>query len=138
MYKDVYFWFDEEITFYNDIIKMCFEQNSFGEVKFAITSVNQKYNSSDLLFPYDKFSHEQLKDKEYFSKCCRNNLKITIDCLRKLIEIPTLSNLEIFVVEGYDINFKRKRCTLNQMKEDLLFQIELERYIDSCIYEIHN
>ena len=46
-------------------------------------------------------------------------------------------HLEIFVVEGYDDIFERKNCTLKEMEEDLLYQIETESFIDSCIYQIH-
>lgn len=139
--KDVYFWFDEEITFYSDIAKMCFEQSSFGNVRFALTSFNQKYNSSDLLFPYDKYTNEELfegNSREYFYQCCRNNLNIVYDCLKRLMEISNPSCLEIFVVEGYDDVFQKRRCTLDEMKEDLLSQIESTSFIDSCIYQIHN
>lgn len=138
--KGVYFWYDEEITFYKDITQMCVEQNSYGNVKFALTSFNQKYNSSDLLFPYDKYTNEELfkdKSRKYFCQCCKNNLKIVFDCLAKLMEIAIPSRLEIFVVEGYDNVFKRKDCTLREMEEDLLYQIETESFIDSCIYQIH-
>ena len=138
--KDVYFWYDEEITFYKDIVKMCIEQNSYGNVKFALTSFNRKYNSSDLLFPYDKYTNEELfkdKSRKYFCQCCENNLRIVFDCLGKLVEISAPFHLEIFVVEGYDDIFERKNCTLKEMEEDLLYQIETESFIDSCIYQIH-
>ena len=138
--RGVYFWFDDEITFYQDLPKMCFEQNSCGNVRFALTSFNQKYNSSDLLFPHNKYTTEELfqdRSRECFCQCCRNNLNILFDCLQNLMEASTLSCLEIFVVEGYDDVFQRKRCTLNEMKEDLLIQIETTSFIDSCIYQIH-
>ncbi len=139
--KNVYFWFNEEITFYKDITRMCIEQNSCGNVQFALTSVEQKYNSSDLLFPYDKYTNEELfrdKKREYFRQCCENNLNIVFDCLERLIEIAAPSHLEIFVVEGYDDVFQRKICTLNEMREDLLCQVEQASFIDSCIYQIYN
>lgn len=136
----VYFWFDDEVIFYQDITKMCFEQNSLGNVKFALTSFNQKYNSSDLLFPYDKYTVNDLfKDnsREFFYNYCENNLDILFDCLHKLMEVSTLSHLEIFVVEGYDDTFQRKTCSLDKMKEDLLIQIENSFFINSCIYQIN-
>ena len=137
--KDVYFWIDEEIKFYNDVGLMCFEQSSFGNVKFALTSFNQKYNSSDLLFPYDKYTEEDLfqdKSGKYFRECCERNLNIVFDCLEQLTKISSLFCLEIFVVEGYDDVFQRKRCTWNEMKKDLLYQIQTASFIDSCIYQI--
>ncbi len=75
--------------------------------------------------------------REILYQCCRNNLNTLFDCLQKLMEVSTLSRLEIFVVEGYDDAFQRKRCTLNEMKEDILIQIETTSFIDSCIYQIH-
>lgn len=137
--KAVYFWFDEEIAFYGDLDRMCCEQNSFGNVRFTCTSFHQKYNSSDLLFPYDKYTSEELsRDKKYFRQCCEDNLNIVYECLKKLMEVSELSSLEIFVTEGYDDIFGRKRCTLNEMKEDLLSQMEAASYIDSCIYQIQH
>jgi hypothetical protein len=44
--------------------------------------------------------------------------------------------MEIFVAEGYDDGFERKKCTLDEMKKDLLSQIEKTSFIDSCIYQI--
>ncbi len=138
--KNVYFWFDEEITCYQDLPKMCLEQNSCGNVRFAVTSFAQKYNSSDLLFPYDQYTAEELfrdRTREYFCQCCRNHLNTLFECLRKLMEVSALSGFEIFVVEGYDDAFQRKSCTLDEMKEDILLQIEAASFIDSCIYQIH-
>ena len=58
--KGVYFWFNSEITFYPEIFKMCKEQASQKQVTFALTSSKQPSNSSDLLFPYDKFTNHEL------------------------------------------------------------------------------
>ncbi len=78
---------------------------------FGSFNVNQKYNSSDLLFPYDKYTDNELfKDnsREFFYNCCENNLKILFDCLYKLMEVSKLSHLEVFVVEDMIIPFKEK------------------------------
>lgn len=139
--KNVYFYFNEEINFYKDILRMCDEQNLRREMIFAMTSDNQPCNSSDLLFPYDKFTNEELfKDptRNYFKKCCRDNIEILFDCLQRLMEIFCPKQISIFVVEGYDTDFQKKKCTLMEMKQDLLRQIEANSFIDSCIYEILN
>lgn len=137
--RNIYFWFDGEITFYEDIQRMCQEQKSGGTVKFAITSFGQRYNSSDLLFPYDKYSERLAgQSMEDFHECCRENLKLVFDCCEQLIAILEPMQLEIFVVEGYDDAFQRKRCSLDEMQEHLLMQIETTSFMDSCIYEIQN
>lgn len=59
--KNIYIWFGEEITFYTEIHRMLEEQKSGGNIKFAITSENQPCNSSDVLFPFDKFSGDVLQ-----------------------------------------------------------------------------
>ena len=136
--RNVYFWFDDEITFYKDIQRMCTEQKSQGTILFAITSLNQHQNSSDLLFPYDKYSNEELfsdKSRKQFKKCCSDNLNIVFDCLKNLTETLNPLRMEIFVVEGYDDSFERRKCTLDEMKKDLLSQIEMTSFIDSCIYQ---
>lgn len=40
---------------------------------FAITSRNQPRNSSDVLFPFDKFTNEMLfsdESRNFYKKCC--------------------------------------------------------------------
>lgn len=139
--KGVFFWFNEEINFYEDIFRMCNEQHSKKDILFTITSSNQPYNSSDLLFPYDKFTNEELFSDisgTYYKECCKNNIKILFDCLEKLLKLFQPNKIDIFVVEGYDTDFKRKKCTLTEMKMDILVQIETESFIKSCIYELAN
>lgn len=137
--KGIYIWFDEEITFYKEIQRMLTEQNSEGSIKFAITSKNQPYNSSDVLFPFDKFTNEALfadKSREFFKKGCRDNIDILFDCLKKIIDSFYFRQGEIFVVEGYDDIFQKKECNIDEMKRDLLLQIEDKVSIDSCIYYV--
>lgn len=43
---------------------------------------------------------------------------------------------EIFIVEGYDDNFQKKRLNVDKAKSDLLLQIEDYMSINSCIYYI--
>ena len=72
--RDVFIWFDSQLEFYSDISKMIKEQGGKGEFLFALTSRNQPSNSDDLLFPYDKYTNEQLfadETREYFSRCCK-------------------------------------------------------------------
>jgi len=87
--KNIYIWFDEEITFSKEIHGMLEEQKADGNIKFAITSENQPYNSSDVLFPFDKFSSDVLFEDEsrnFYKQCCRDNINVLFDCL-KLIHL---------------------------------------------------
>lgn len=138
--KDIYVWFNEEITFYNDIQRMLEEQNANGNIKFAITSINQPCNSSDVLLPFDKFSNEVLfadESRNFFRKCCRENIDILFGFLRKMIEMLHIGQGEIFIVEGYNDTFRKKVCSMDEMKKDILWQIEEKVFIDSCIYYVH-
>lgn len=137
--KGVYFWFNSEITFYPEIFKMCKEQASQKQVTFALTSSKQPSNSSDLLFPYDKFTNQELfsnGSRLFFNRCCESNIRPLFDCLKKLLALFKLKNLEIFTVEGYDTGFIKKKCTLEEMELDLLTQIKTTSIIESCIYSI--
>ena len=138
--KNIYIWFNEEIDFYKDIYSMLNEQNSKGKIKFAITSENQPCNSSDVLFPFDKFTNEVLFEDEtrgFFKKCCRENIDILFDCLKKMFDMLHIVQCEIFIVEGYDDVFQRKMCSLDEMKRDILGQIEESADIVSCIYVLN-
>lgn len=137
--KGIYIWFDKEITFYKEIQRMLMEQNSKGSIMFAITSKNQPCNSSDVLFPFDKFTNDALfedESREFYKKCCRDNIDILFDCLNKTIDSFNFRQGEIFVVEGYDDNFQKKKCNVDEMKKDLLLQIEDKVSVDSCIYYV--
>lgn len=134
---NIYIWFNEEITFYKEIQRMLEEQKSEGNIKFAITSKNQPHNSSDVLFPFDKVANEVLfadTSRNFYKKCCRENIDIVFDCFDNIINLLNIKQAEIFVVEGYDDIFQKKVCSMDEVKKDLLCQIEDEVSIDSCIY----
>jgi hypothetical protein len=135
--KNIYIWFGEEITFYKDIHRMLEEQKSEGNIKFAITSKNQPSNSSDVLFPFDKYDSDVLfsnESRDFYNQCCRENIDILFDCLKKLIVTLHVRQADIFVVEGYDDIFQKKVCNIDKLKQDLLCQIEDKVSIVSCIY----
>ena len=135
--KNIYIWLCEEITFYKEIQRMIEEQKSYGNIMFAITSEKQPRNSSDVLFPFDKFTSDVLfadESREFYKQCCRDNLDILFDCLKKLIDSLHVRYVEIFVVEGYDDIFRKEVCSIDELKRDLLCQIEDNVSIDSCIY----
>lgn len=138
--KDIYIWFNEEITFYKEIQRMLLEQKAGGNIQFAVTSINQPHNSNDVLFPFDKVIQEVLfinGTRDCYKKCCRSNIDIVFDCLHKLMDSFDVRDGKIFVVEGYDDIFQRKKCNLDEMRSDLLMQIENEISIASCIYYVN-
>lgn len=137
--NDIYIWFDDEITFYEDIQRMLTEQKAKGKIRFAITSKNQMYNSSDLLFPFDKFESKTMfadGTGELYRRCCRDNLNILFDFLDKMFEIFHMEQTEIYIVEGYDVVFRKKVCSMEEMKEDILWQAEYTQDINSGIYYV--
>lgn len=137
--NDIYIWFDEEITFYKDIQQMLTEQNAKGKIRFAITSKNQMYNSSDLLFPFDKFESKTMfadGSRELYRRCCRDNLNILFDFLDKMMKTFYMEQIEIYIIEGYDVVFHKKVCSMEEMKKDILWQVEEKVFIDSCIYYV--
>ncbi len=137
--KNIYIWFSEEITFYKEIQRMLEEQKSDGNIKFAITSENQPRNSSDVLFPFDKIASDVLfadESRSFYKQCCRDNIDILFDCLKKMIDSLHIIQAEIFVVEGYDDIFRKKICSIDEVKQDLLCQIEDKVTLDSCIYYV--
>lgn len=137
--RGTYIWFNEEITFYKEIQRMLIEQKARGNVSFAITSENQPYNSNDVLFPFDKFTDESLFSDitgGYYKQRCRDNIEVLFQCLNKLFVSFHAIQCEIFIVEGYDDNFQKKRMNVDKVKRDLLLQIEDYMSINSCIYYI--
>ena len=137
--KDVFIWFDNGIDFYSDISKMIKEQGGKGKVLFALTSRNQPNNSDDLLFPYDKNTNEQLfadKTREYFSQCCKENLKILFWYLKEMIQRLQPKLFDVFITEGYDCDFIKKSITLDEMEFDIQQQVLTSFSIESCVYQI--
>jgi len=138
---DVYYWFEEEITFYPDVLVMLKENDRKGNlIKFCITSKNQKYNSEDLLLPYDKYTKEELfpdeNDRVIFEELCGNNLDILFDTLSYFLKELKPKRLRIFVTEGYDCEFEVVRCDLKSMLKRIREQSIAYSMIDSTIYEL--
>lgn len=137
--EDILLWFGDETNFYPDLSRMVREQGEKAGTLFAITSQRQRYNSDDLLFPYDAYTEDELftdKTREFFSQCCKNNLKVLFWCLHRMTQKPWLNNLKMFIVEGYDCEFLKKTLDLEEMEFDILAQVLTSYSIDSCIYQI--
>ncbi len=79
---------------------------------------------------------EEQKSDGNIKQCCRDNINILFDCLKNLINLLHIRQAEIFVVERYDDIFRKKVCSIDKLKQDLLCQIEDKVSIESCIYRV--
>ncbi len=68
----------------------------------------------------------QINPEVFYKKCCKDNVDILFECFKDLFKLLNVFRMEIFVVEGYDADFSRKICNMDEMKRDLLCQIENE------------
>ena len=133
-------YLNQEINFNTDVVKMLKENsiNCINEV-FCITSVEQKYNSEDLLFPYGIYAEGELfpngEDRVAFEKICFENLQIINKGIKKLRDILQPKNLRIFVTTGYD-NFSNIKCSQEFMIEDIGKQVISSFSLESKIYEL--
>lgn len=139
-FYEMYIFINDEITFYDDIIRM-FNENTekSNNVRFCLTSNNQKYNSEDLLFPYDKYSNDCLfpngiDDRQEFEKICLSNLEILNSGIMKLREILKPNNLRLFVTEGYDDEFEKLQCNQDELMYDIGKQVTKTFHLKSKIY----
>jgi hypothetical protein len=137
--KNIYFWFDEEIDFYDSIHLMLKEHSKTG-ISFCITSKLQPTNSADLLEPFDKYEQTELfpngDDRTVFEAKCKENLDLLYDVLKVFCRLLEPEKLRIFVTVGYDVEFMTKRCTLETMMADILDQVCNTIGVDSTIFEI--
>lgn len=82
LHENILILFDHELDFSQEIEKMLDEHRSGNTHKFCITTTLQEYNSDDLLFPYDKYSNEELfpngEDRVVFEKINSFFLRSTI------------------------------------------------------------
>ncbi|MCI8670034.1 MAG: hypothetical protein HFI34_11045 [Lachnospiraceae bacterium] len=133
-------FFDEEVENFKEVTQMLNENTKGYNSRFCITSVLQKYNSDDILFPYDKHSDEDLfpngDDRKHFEKLCYNNLKILQNVIETMKQKLDIDILRIFVVEGYDTNFVLEDCNIYQMINSIYLQIKESFFLESSIYKI--
>lgn len=134
-------WIDKEIDFYNDVHIIIAEYNKekYNHV-FCLTSKNQLTNSDDLLFPYDKYTNEELfpngEDRTTFNKYCEKNLLELGNCLIYFKDVIAPHNLRIFLTEGYNNLFKIIYGNIDDMINDVLEQVKQTHFLDSSIYFI--
>lgn len=91
------------------------------------------------MFPYDKFTNEQLfadETREKFNKYCRQNLKDTFDCLQEFIYVFNPKDLEIFITDGYDNKFNRNKMNLDEIERDIFSQVISSFSLESSIYSV--
>lgn len=134
-------YLNEEVDFNIDVVKMLKENSiNLNNEVFCITSVEQKYNSEDLLFPYDNYAEDELfpngEDRVMFEKICLDNLQPLNKGIKKLRDILQPKNLRIFVTMGYDNNFRIIKCSQESMIEDIGKQVITSFNLESKIYEL--
>ncbi len=137
---NILLFFDEEVGEFEEVSQMLNENEKGYKGRFCITSVLQKYNSDDILFPYDKYSNVDLfpngDDRRHFEELCYNNLMILQNVIETMEQKLDIDTLRIFVVEGYDTNFVVKDCNIYQMINSLYLQVKESFFLESYIYQI--
>ncbi len=138
--KGILIMFDHELLFNKELCAMLDEHGITGKKRFCITTIIQKYNSDDLLFPYDKYSSVELfpngDDRTYFEKVCLDNLLVLQEVILDIKEMFKFKELRIFVTEGYDTEFVIKKCSVQEMINDINSQVVRSFILESVIYEI--
>ena len=140
--SDVLFLNGNEISFSADIERMLKENvNTTTNMFFCLTTTKQKYNSDDLLFPYNKYSEEELfpngENRDEFERKCFENLKIYQDSINNIIHMLSVIEMRIFITEGYDNKFEVMRCNnVEEMVEDIKKQVHNFFSLESKIYRM--
>lgn len=142
----VYIFFDEQMNdVYNEILQMLKEHPSnHSNVSFCLTSINQKYNSEDLLYPFDKYTEEELfpdgaeGNREIYMQLCLENLNPLKDAITKILDVFEPKSFRFFTTVGYDTEFDVCYCTKDEMTDDIYRQVTEEIELDSKIYVLKN
>lgn len=138
--KNILIHFHNELHFYSAILKIIEEQNIQSNNVFALTSLNQPTNSDDLLFPYDKYTNDELfldRTRNKFCKYCNENLDILFSYLREIIYILNIKSFNLIITNGYSDNFIKKNVNLEEIQMDVYNQILTGFSIESCMYIIN-
>lgn len=138
---EIFFCFNKSIDFFDDIFKMVKDHSILYPYVnvFCITSIRQQCNSEDILFPDDKYDIRKVINeygRKEFENLCSENLKLLQEELELFIEEYHPKNLRIYVSDAYDIDFVVTKCTLEEMINDILYQVIDDFFLDSKIYEI--
>lgn len=142
---DVYIFFDEQMNFYNDVFQMLAENKSNNSnTSFCLTSINQKYNSDDLLYPFDKYGEDELfpdgteGDREWYEQLCLQNLTQLQNSVTKILEFLEVKFFRIFITDGYDTELDVCCCTIEEMIKDIYRQVTEDIGLNSKIYLLEN
>lgn len=142
----VYIFFDEQINdVYNEILQMLKEHpSSHSNASFCLTSISQKCNCEDLLYPDDQYTEEELfpdgkeGSREIYMQLCLENLNPLKDAITKILDFFQPQFFRFFTTEGYDTEFDVCYCTTEEMIDDIYRQVTEEIGLDSKIYVLKN
>jgi|LGOV01.1.fsa_nt_gb hypothetical protein len=139
--RGIRLFMNAEINFYSDIQVVLREQSEGDQRQiFCFTSDKQLTNSDDLLFPYDKFSEEELfpdgENRVIFNELCKKNLDDLKQCIEYFLEVIKPQETRVFLTEGYDSQFQVFHCSIDDMINHIFEQVISAYYLDSVIYNI--
>ena len=140
--EDVYFLFNEEIAYDDDIRKMLSGHNAFkNDGIFFITTYCQPYNSDELLDPEDKYKQDELfpnqdtDDRTTFNRLYKEHFDRFVRVFKHFLILFKPQRIRVFVTEDYDTGFKVKKCSFEEMIDDIFRQI-IGIGLDSIIYDL--
>lgn len=130
-----------EFPYFEDISRMLNENLYASDVtKFALSSVRQPYNSDDILYPYDKYSNQELFDDSdnqiKFKELCLNHLNVLKKIINTINDNPYTTKVQIMISEGYDNHFLTQYMTVEEMVRDIYSQVISSFSLESKIYLI--
>ena len=129
-----------DFDFYKDIDVMLNENNAIDAIRFCLTTQTQPCNSEDLLIPSFDSNDDNLccktDNRTEFNQMCLNNLNVLKHALNFIINNSYVSNVKVFITEGYDDDFDLKECTIDDMIKDIYLQVINHLSVDSTIYTV--
>lgn len=141
----VYIFFDKQMNFYDDIYQMLKEHPSgISNISFCLTSTYQKYNSEDLLYPYDKYTLEELFPdglegrRERYEELSLKNLSQLKNSISIMLDIFEPHFFRVFTTSGYDTEFDVFNCTKEGMIHDIFRQVNEGFELRSRIYLLND
>ncbi|MDO4721068.1 MAG: hypothetical protein Q4A78_10440 [Peptostreptococcaceae bacterium] len=117
-----------EDLFWGDVKEVLKEHPCSHPYHFTFSSADQPCNGHDMLFPWDRYSFEELypngtDDRSTFMECAAQILDRTKWALQQLILYFQVREMRVFIDGGFDNTFEVVSCTLEEMFEELKRQM---------------